>query len=65
MKSIIFPKSTVQLNDEVIAITFSNIGFQTIFCSETKAGLAGPRQMIISEECLDSANYYRIIEANN
>lgn len=31
MKSIIFPKSAVQQNDEVITITFSNIGFQTIF----------------------------------
>lgn len=62
MKSIIFPKSAVQLNDEVIVITFSNIGFKKIFFKiQKKAGLACTRQIIVSEEDLDSPNYYRII----
>lgn len=62
MESIIFLLSAVQRNDGVIFITFSNIGFKTVFLnSKTKAVCAGTRQIIISEEDLNSPNDYRTI----
>lgn len=62
MKLIIFLKSVVQLNDEVIVIIFLNIGFKKIFFKiQKKVGLVCICQIIVSEEDLDSFNYYRII----